>query len=214
VGPSDAEIKYGNANRQATVSAPAPEPSALSRPQMRALARQPLPPSLRLDPPPRPFLGRVANEPWGVGVDASLDTGMNFQIAAVLRHLDGTRFRAGTVIVDFLHEPTLSATVSLDPRPGHFGTAVGLFSLTALNLHFQRHGHDLVELALGQMGVGLDGRGNPVFGAGAQAEIHSDNPHFSIFINSGGTLATDADGRTQWTWSPISFGLLFHVLNP
>jgi hypothetical protein len=118
-----------------------------------------------------------------VGVDASLDTGMNFQIAAVLRHLDGTRFRAGTVIVDFLHEPTLSATVSLDPRPGHFGTAVGLFSLTALNLHFQRHGHDLVELALGQMGVGLDGRGNPVFGA-ARRQRSTRTIHISPYSST------------------------------
>jgi hypothetical protein len=218
VGPSDAEIKYGMGDRTTTVTGAAPPSRSLTREQARALVGRPLPPQVTVNPVPAParrFFGRVANDPHQGGLDLSLDTSMSFQVAGVLRHLDGTRFRAGAVIGDFLHEPTFNLAISLDPRPGQLGTIVGAAALTALNLHFTAgQGKDLVELAVGQLGVGLDSRGNPVAQVGAQAEVHSNDEHFSIFINTAGTLSTDASGVTSFTWNPVTFGLLWHIVNP
>lgn len=207
----------------ATVNGPAPARRTLPPAKAQSLARRPLPDQIRVDPPlpaatkRRRFFGPVANEPAQPGLDLSLDTTMTFGISLVARHLDGTRFRGGPVIGDFMHEPTLTFSMTLDPRPDQFGTVAAAVSWTTLNLHFQEHDRDLVELGLAQLGFGLNSQG-AVVTLGAQAEIHSHphsgDDHFSITIGTGGTLQTTPGGPIILTWNPITFGLLWHAVNP
>src|SRR4030095_5065139 len=90
----------------------------------------------------------VPREPTQFGLDLSLDSSVNFQLSFVARHMDAARFKLfGLGPIDFLHEPTLSAGVSLNPLS--LGTFGAQLSATLLNIHFQTHGQDFIELGLG-----------------------------------------------------------------
>ncbi|MGI8587618.1 MAG: eCIS core domain-containing protein [Chloroflexia bacterium] len=233
VGPSDAEIKYGQGSRQVQVTAPVPPPRSVTASQAWNLAQQPLPPNVTLNssapapavtgaaaptpapqgqPAPRRLITPLPNQDTQFGLDFSGDTTLNLQISAVARGMNGARFQVGAVPIDILHEPTFNLGLSL--KPSSMGVVAASVALSGLNLHFQQHGRDLIELAVAQMGLGFDSRGNFTAGIGAQAEIHSLNPHFSIFLSTGGSMVSDKSGNVTFGWTPITFGLLIHAVNP
>jgi hypothetical protein len=138
---------------------------------------------------------------------------MDAQLSFVARHLDAFRFRIGAVPIDLLHEPTATLDVSLNPAT--YGAVAAQISGTLLNVHFQQHHQDFVELALGQMGLNIDSSGHVTGGSiGAQAEIHSSNPHFSVFLSESLTLAPGPGGSVTTAWGPLTFGILIHLVNP
>jgi len=212
VGPSDAQIKYRQLSRQVQVTAPAPPSQLVPAGQARTLAQQPLPQNVTQTPNPRRLITPLPNQDTQFGLDFSGDTTLNLQVSLVARGMNGARFQVGAVPIDILHEPTFNLGLSLNPSSR--GLVAANVALAGLNLHFQQHGRDLVELALLQVGWGLDSRGNVIASAGAQAEIHSPNPHFSIFLSTGGTMTSASNGSLTFGWTPITFGLLIHALNP
>lgn len=231
VGPSDAESKHGmprkKADQHVQLTLSPPPNQQLTAEQAKNIAKQ-----QQLQKPAEPQRGETGKheqpsqpaqkqqvfqplkrEPVQPGVDVSLDSSVNFQLSFVARHLDAKRFSLfGQVPIDLLHEPTLTLSASFSPLT--FGTLGAQISATLLNIHFQQHGTDFIELGLGQLGIGFDSDGNVIGSAGAQAEIHSSNPHFSIFINTGGTLKHTKDNKWETDWTPISFGILVHWANP
>ena len=242
VGPSDAQIKYGmlggKPNQQVQIQVPAPPNQQLSAEQVQQITKQPLPqkasgnetqPTQKTggtqpgqaaqqapaSPPAQTHrvFEPLSPEPAKFGGDVSLDSSANFQLSFVARHVDAKRFSLfGKVPIDILHEPTMTMSASFSPLS--FGTLGAQLSATLLNVHFQRHGTDFIELGLAQLGLGFDSNNNVIGTVGAQAEIHSPNPHFSIFINTGGTLKYSKDKKWNADWTPISFGILVHWANP
>jgi hypothetical protein len=205
----------------AQVDAPPPASQTVSKEQAQEIAKTPLPSEVKVGGSSGDlrlrsrFFDPVPREPTQFGLDLSLDSSVNFQLSFVARHMDATRFRllGKGPIIDFLHEPTLTMGVSLSSQSyGVFGAQL----TTALfNLHFQRHGNDLIELAVGQLGFGFDTAGNLIGGTGAQAEIHLPNPHFSFTLSTGGTLTHAPNGSWTAAWTnPITLGFLIHLQNP
>lgn len=232
VGPSDAEIKYyggaiGGSMQQAQVAAPAPAVQQVPGEQAQALSKQPLPPNVTVNgtqgqaqpgsdqaqtpQTPAPTVVRIPNEPVKFGLDTSLDSTYNFQLSFVARHWDYRRYAVRGVPVDIVHEPTMTLGVSLNSAS--FGTLMAQLAVSALNVHIQQHGQDLIELALGQIGLGFDSTGKRIVSLGAQAEIHSVDPHLSFTISGGGTVSCQS-GACSAQWSPLTFGILVHWANP
>jgi hypothetical protein len=159
----------------------------------------------------------LQREPASPGVDHGADAS-NVAITFVLRDLNlKTR---DTSTIDFLHEPgiTFQVTPKQAPEP------VVQAALSAMNVHLQRHGNDLVELSVGpQAQLGGD---KPTVGAQAQAEIHV-NATFSITASSSvaasrppregeepdpGSLQLSKPGSSvDITWSPVSIGVLYKL---
>jgi hypothetical protein len=225
VGPSAAEIKYGRASKPAEVSVPAPPSQKLSESQAATVANQALPANVAVGGAPstsakpatagqtaKPVIETLKREPIQFGLDFSIDTTLTKQASILPRHFDIYRIALYGIPIDLGHEPTGSAGLSLNPR--NFGTLTALLSISAINVHIQQHGKDFIELALGQIGIGYDSDKNTFVPLTAQAEIHSPNEHFSIYLNGSGTW-THAPGQ-GWTvtWAPLTMGILFHVLNP
>jgi hypothetical protein len=225
VGPSAAEIKYGRLPKIAAVQVPPPASQKLSEAQAATLANQTLPTNVVLNNSPpgsgaptptgqagKPLIEPLKREPIQFGLDFSLDTSLTKQASILPRHFDIYRILLRGVPIDLGHEPTGSAGLSLNPR--NFKTLTAMLSISAINLHVQQHGKDFIELALGQIGIGYDSDKNTFIPLTAQAEIHSPNEHFSIYVNGSGTW-THAPGQ-GWTvtWAPLTFGILFHALNP
>jgi hypothetical protein len=192
---------------------PAPATQTIRASQPTAVATPPaITQQVTVAPSRRQLITPLAREPVQFGFDFTADSGLNTQISVLPRHLDAIRFRFLNVPVDLLHEPTLSVGVSLDPAT--FGTRTAQISGTLLNLHFQKHGQDFIELALGQAGYAFDSNGRNIISIGALAEIHSPNPNFSVFLSGGGTITVGRDGQTTTEWSPITFGFIVHIANP
>ena len=229
VGPSDAEIKYGTPGKKADqhvqLTLPAPPSQQLTPEQAKNIVKQQQPQKSaeqgqagkqeQASPPAQKHqvFEPLKRDPAQPGGDVSLDSSVNFQLSFVARHVDAKRFSLfGKVPIDLLHEPTMTMSASFSPLS--FGTLGGQISATLLNIHFQQHSTDLIELGIGQLGIGFDSNGNVIGSLGAQAEIHSPNPHFSVFINTGGTLKHSKDGHWNADWTPISFGILVHWANP
>jgi hypothetical protein len=166
--------------------------------------------------PARTNTGRVfsplAREPVQFGFDFTSDSNLGQQLTILPRHLDAFRFSFLGAPIDVLHEPGLTAGVSLDPTS--FGVISGGVAGTLLNIHFQDHGWDFIELALGQGGLSLDTTGALTLTVGGQAEIHSRNNHFSIAIGGGGTVTRMPNGAVTTAFSPLTFTLIVHILNP
>jgi len=162
--------------------------------------------------PPIVYVAPLKREPIQFGLDFSVDTTLTKQASILPRHFDVYRISLRGVPVDLGHEPTGSLGLSFNPR--NFGTLTALASISAMNIHIQRQGKGFIELALGQLGLGYDSDKNTFVPLTAQAEIHSPNEHFSIYLNGGGTW-THAPGQ-GWiaTWNPLTLGIVFHVLNP
>lgn len=209
VGPSDAEIKYGGLltqDKTAQITASAPPDQQVSANQAQSLSQQPLPPNVTA-----PAIVRIPNEPTQFGLDTSVDSSHNFQLSFVARHWDLTRYAVKGVPVDIGHELTMSLGVSLDDAS--YGTLMAQLAITAMNVHIQQNGKDWIELALGQVGLGFDSTGKKIISLGAQAEIHSGDPHLSFTITGGGTI-TNSKGVFSTQWSPLTFGILIHWANP
>lgn len=225
VGPSAAEIKYGRTSKPTEVNVPPPPSQKLSVSQAAAVANQPLPANVSVSGGPsspakpattgkaaEPFIEPLKREPIQFGLDFSIDTTLTKQASILPRHFDIYRISLHGIPIDLGHEPTGSVGLSLNPK--NFGTLTALLSISTINVHFQQHGKDFIELALGQIGIGYDSDKNTFVPLTAQAEIHSPNEHFSIYLNGSGTW-THAPGQ-GWTvtWAPLTMGILFHVLNP
>jgi Domain of unknown function (DUF4157) len=225
VGPSAAEIKYGRTSKPTEVNVPPPPSQKLSANQAATVANQTLPANVSVSGAPsspskpatagqtaKPFIETLKREPVQFGLDFSIDTTLTKQASILPRHFDIYRISLYGIPIDLGHEPTGSAGLSLNPT--NFGTLTALLSISAINVHFQQHGNDFIELALGQIGIGYDSDKNTFVPLTAQAEIHSPNEHFSIYLNGSGTW-THAPGQ-GWTvtWAPLTMGILFHVLNP
>jgi hypothetical protein len=225
VGPSAAEIKYGRVPKTAEVNVPPPPSQKLSESQATTVANQKLPANVAVagaasspgkpvtaGAPAKPVIETLKREPIQFGLDFSVDTTLTKQASILPRHFDIYRIALYGIPIDLGHEPTGSAGLSLNPT--NFGTLTALLSISAINVHIQQHGKDFIELALGQIGIGYDSNKNTFVPLTAQAEIHSPNEHFSIYLNGSGTW-THAPGQ-GWTvaWTPLTMGILFHVLNP
>jgi len=228
VGPSDAEIKYGQRTRVFQVTVPPPSPQTLTDAQARAMAQQtsgtvitqtpnaaPTPSSSATPtaPPARTSVFQsLAREPVKFGFDFTSDSNIGQTITLLPRHLDAVRFQFLGVPVDVLHEPGVNVGVSLSPLTlGVVSAGVGG---ALLNIHFQDHGWDFIELALGQSGCAIDTTGAFSCAGGAQAEIHSRNNHFSITLGGGGTVTRMPNGTWNTAFTPLTFGILVHILNP
>jgi hypothetical protein len=228
IGPSAAEIKYGRTPKTAAVQVPPPASQKLSETQAANLANQPLPPNVAVStgtpgsgtaagktgaaPTPAPASEPEKREPIQFGLDFSVDTTLAKQASILPRHFDFYRISLGGVPIDLGHEPTGSAGLSFNPKS--FGTLTALASISAVNIHIQRQGKDFIELALGQLGIGYDSNKNTFVPLSAQAEIHSPNEHFSIYVNGGGTWSRAPGQGWTATWNPLTLGILFHALNP
>jgi hypothetical protein len=152
------------------------------------------------------------------GLDLGVDTNLNFQIAAVARHLDAVRFNLGGKIpLDIVHELNFIVGVSGSQRD--FGTATAQILVTLFNFHLTQYGtgkdaKDSIELGLGQLGIGFDNKGNYIMQVGAQLEKHWwKSEHVSIALNTGGQLKVH-EGKATWEWQPISLSLIIHWMNP
>ena len=112
--------------------------------------------------------------------------------------------------IDFLHEPGISIQVSPKQAPEPVLQA----ALSAMNLHLQRHGKDLVEIAVGPQ-ASAGGGEKPSVGAQAQAQIHVSS---TFSITAATSVAATAPGeeskpgtKVDITWSPMSIGVLYKL---
>ena len=117
----------------------------------------------------------LQREPASPGVDHAADAS-NVTITFLMRDLNLKSRDASTI--DFLHEPGVSFQVAPKEAPQPVVQA----ALSAMNLHLQRHGKDLVELSVDpQASIGGD---KPTVGAQLQAEFHVS----STFSMTAGSL--------------------------
>ena len=112
--------------------------------------------------------------------------------------------------IDFLHEPGISIQVSPKQAPEPVLQA----ALSAMNLHLQRHGKDLVEISVGPQ-ASAGGGEKPSVGAQAQAQIHVST---TFSITAATSVAAAAPGeeskpgtKVDITWSPMSIGALYKL---
>lgn len=228
VGPSDAEIKYGQRVFTSQVTVPAPPERTVPAPQTSTVAQQAAPTRVSVAtepaaPQPAPVpatpaarstsaIQPLAREPVRFGLDVTGDTTEFLSATAMPRHLDALRFRLFGIPIDLGHEPAGTVGVSLNPAT--FGVVSAGIGGTILNAHFAAFGYDFLELALGQGGISLDTNGAVTIIGGAGLEIHSRNPHFSIGISSSGSVVRNSNGSVTTSFSPLNFSLIVHILNP
>ena len=160
----------------------------------------------------------LQREPASPGIDHAADAS-NVTITFVMRDFNLPKSRDASTI-DFLHEPGVSFQVAPKQAPQPVVQA----ALSAMNVHLQRHGNDLVEISAGpQASIGGD---KPTVGAQAQAEIHVSST-FSITASTSiaaarpprpgeepdpGSLSLSPPGsNVDLTWSPVSLGVLFKL---
>ena len=160
----------------------------------------------------------LQREPAKPGVDLAGDAS-NVTITLVMRDFNLPKSRDASTI-DFLHEPGVSFQIAPKQAPEPVVQA----ALSALNVHLQRHGEDLVELSAGpQASVGGD---KPAVGFQAQAEIHV-NATFSITASSAVAASrpprpgeerdpssvplSGAGSSVDIAWSPVSLGVLYKI---
>jgi Domain of unknown function (DUF4157) len=226
IGPSDAEIKYRLAPREVQLTHPPPARLSVTATQARELAKRPLPanvsvgnqpPARSAGPTPRPGSSpsRRAPQPQEateLGVDIAADTSWSAQLSLVARHWDMASFHRGGVTIDVLHEPSASLALSVDQSS--LGMVTAQVAVTGLNLVFRAHGREFIELGLAQLGLALDSRGELIWSTGAQIEVHSPKQWLSFVLSTSGTATHKRDGSVDLNWSPITFGVVFHVVNP
>jgi hypothetical protein len=160
----------------------------------------------------------LQREPASPGVDHAADAS-NVTITFVMRDFNLPKSRDASTI-DFLHEPGVSFQVTPKQAPEPVVQA----ALSAINLHLQRHGNDLVELSVDpQASIGGD---KPTVGAQAQAEIHV-TATFSITASTSAAVSrpprpgeeldpsnlrlSKPGSSVDITWSPISLGVLYKL---
>ena len=160
----------------------------------------------------------LQREPASPGVDHAADAS-NVTVTFILRNFNLPKSRDPSTI-DFLHEPGVSFQVAPEQAPKPVVQA----ALSAMNLHLQRHGNDLVELSVGpQASIGGD---KPTVGAQAQAQIRVSST-FSITASSSlsasrppqpgeerdpGSVPLSPPGSSvDISWSPVSVGVLFKL---
>ena len=150
----------------------------------------------------------LQREPAGPGVDLGAEA-RNVTVTMVLRNFNLPKSGDASTI-DFLHEPGISIQVSPKQAPEPVLQA----ALSAINLHLQRHGKDLVEIAVGPQGS-VGGGEKPSVGAQAQAQIHVSS---TFSITAATSVAATAPGeeskpgtKVDITWSPMSIGVLYKL---
>jgi hypothetical protein len=141
----------------------------------------------------------LQREPASPGVDHAADAS-NVTITFLMRDLNLKSRDASTI--DFLHEPGVSFQVAPKEAPQPVVQA----ALSAMNLHLQRNGKDLVELSVDpQASIGGD---KPTVGAQAQAEFHVS----STFSMTASTAVEASLGSSvDLKWSPMSIGVLYKL---
>jgi hypothetical protein len=141
----------------------------------------------------------------------------------VARDWNAHSFQRGLFVADLLHEPGVNLQFDFNPPgsfnplaiPAGYGPAAAGLSATALNLHFQKYSKgkatDVLELALGQFGVQVDATGKLAFPFGVQAELHDVfAPKISLFVNAGGSLEPQQNGKLKLEWSTPVLGVMWH----
>ena len=150
----------------------------------------------------------LQREPAGPGVDLGAEA-RNVTVTMLLRNFNLPKSGDASTI-DFLHEPGISIQVSPKQAPEPVIQA----ALSAMNLHLQRHGKDLVEIAVGPQAAAGGGE-KPSVGAQAQAQIHVSS---TFSITAATSVAATAPGaeskpgtKVDITWSPMSIGVLYKL---
>ncbi len=150
----------------------------------------------------------LQREPAAPGVDLGAEA-RNVTVTMVLRNFNLPKSGDASTI-DFLHEPGISIQVAPKQAPEPVLQA----ALSAMNLHLQRHGKDLVEIAVGPQ-ASAGGGEKPSVGAQAQAQIHVSS---TFSFTAATSVAATAPGeeskpgtKVDITWSPMSIGVLYKL---
>jgi hypothetical protein len=160
----------------------------------------------------------LAREPAAPGADLEGGSG-DVTITAVLRNFNLPKSGDASKI-DFLHEPGVSIKIAPEEAPKPVVEA----ALAAFNLHLQRHGHDIVQLAVVPHGA-IGGGHGPHVGVEAEVDIHVSST-FSITAATALSASAPAKPGEQHdpghvplahgstvdlNWSPFSVGILYQL---
>jgi len=188
--------------QQTQVTVEPPPAQQLSNDEVQALNQQHPPVNVQAGGSAPPSQQQQATPPQQGSTQQGTESGPHLELGAdsdpfqykftlSLKDFDLFHYGIGGVELGILNEPSLE--IDLSRNPSHFGSFAG--AQASVNL-FRLHLGKVVELSLGQIGIGVDDKGLPIIPMGAEADFHAGP--VDINVNVSGHMDTQDGLKTNF----------------